>query len=136
MGLSRKRVVVGVGGGIAAYKAVLLVRALVKAGAEVRVVMTEAATRFVGPVTFTGLTGEAPVVDLWDPTYSGEVHVDLAKWGDVFVIAPATANVMARAAQGHADDALTATRSISTGRKNSSVCGSLRVREPSSGSVS
>ena len=71
--------------------------------------MTESAARFVGPVTFTGLTGRPPVTDLWDPSYAGEVHVELAGWADVMVVAPATANVIARAAQGLADDALTAT---------------------------
>jgi len=104
-----KNAVVGVTGGIAAYKAPLLVRALMRRGYEVRVVMTESAARFVGPVTFTGLTGRPPVTDLWDPSYAGEVHVELAGWADVMVVAPATANVIARAAQGLADDALTAT---------------------------
>lgn len=100
---------VGVSGGIAAYKAALLVRELMRRGHEVRVVMTQAATRFVGPVTFTGLTGEPPVVDLWDPSYAGEVHVELAAWADAMVIAPATATTMARAAAGIADGALGAT---------------------------
>ncbi len=103
------KVIVGVGGGIAAYKAALLVRELGRRGHTVKVVMTRAAQRFVGPVTFTGLTGEAPVVDLWDPSYAGEVHVELAAWADGLVVAPATANLMARAAHGIADDALTAT---------------------------
>lgn len=71
--------------------------------------MSAAATRFVGAITFTGLTGHSPVVDLWDPRYEGEVHVELAQWADVLVIAPATANVMARGVSGAADDALTAT---------------------------
>ncbi len=96
-------------GGVAAYKAPLLVRELARRGHEVRVVMTAAATRFVGPLTFTGLTGEAPVVDLWDARYDGEVHVELATWADALAVAPATANLMARAAAGIADDALTAT---------------------------
>jgi phosphopantothenoylcysteine decarboxylase/phosphopantothenate--cysteine ligase len=109
------RVVVGVGGGIAAYKSVLLVRALVKAGVEVRVVMTEAATRFVGAVTFTGLTGHAAVTDLWDPSYSGEIHVELGAWADAVVVAPATANLMARASAGMADDAVLATVACAKG---------------------
>jgi phosphopantothenoylcysteine decarboxylase/phosphopantothenate--cysteine ligase len=104
-----------VGGGIAAYKAVLLVRALVKAGAEVRVVMTEAATRFVGAVTFTGITGHPAVVDLWDPQYAGEIHVELGAWADAVVVAPATANLLARAAHGLADDAVLATVSCAKG---------------------
>lgn len=100
---------VGVGGGIAAYKAVVLVRELMRRGHSVKVAMTGAAQRFVGPVTFTGLTGEPPVVDLWDSRHSGEVHVDLAEWADAIVIAPATANVMARIAHGITDDPVTAT---------------------------
>src|SRR5690606_14668447 len=65
--------------------------------------------RFVGPITFAGLTGEPPVVDLWDARYAGEVHVDLAAWAEAIVVAPATANLIARIANGMSDDALTAT---------------------------
>ncbi len=100
---------VGVGGGIAAFKAVQLVRELMRRGAEVRVAMSPSAARFVGPVTFTGLTGTPPVLDLWDPHYAGEVHVELAAWAEAIVIAPATANMIARAAAGMADDAVLAT---------------------------
>lgn len=102
-------VIVGMGGGIAAYKAVSLVRELQRRGHAVKVVMTDAAQRFVGPVTLAGITGEAPVLDLWDARYAGEVHVDLASWADVVVIAPATANLIARMAAGIADDAVGAT---------------------------
>ncbi|HEY8429769.1 MAG TPA: bifunctional phosphopantothenoylcysteine decarboxylase/phosphopantothenate--cysteine ligase CoaBC [Sandaracinaceae bacterium] len=102
-------VVVGVGGGIAAYKAAVLVRELMRRGHAVRVAMTAAAQRFVGPVTFTGLTGEPPVIDLWDSRYAGEVHVDLARWADAIVVAPATANSIARIANGITDDPVTAT---------------------------
>jgi len=102
-------VLVGVTGGIAAYKAALLVRELMRRGHRVRVMMTKAATRFVGPVTFTGLTGEPPALDLWDAGHPGEVHVDLASWADVVVVAPATANVMARAVAGVADEVVTTT---------------------------
>lgn len=109
MTLSGKRIIVGVGGGIAAFKAVMLVRELSARGAELRVVMTKSAVRFVGPVTFTGITGRAPVIDLWDPSYAGEVHVELSGWADALVVAPATANLLARAASGMADDALLAT---------------------------
>ncbi len=109
MTLSGKQIVVGVAGGIAAYKAVELVRELGRRGASVRVVMTQAATRFVGAVTFTGITGRPPVIDLWDPAYAGEVHVELASWAHAIVVAPATANVLARSAAGMADDALLAT---------------------------
>lgn len=109
MSLRDKQIVVGVGGGIAAFKAVELVRELQRRGARVRVTMTTAATRFVGPVTFTGLTGTPPVVDIWDPSYAGEVHVELAAWAHALVIAPATANLLARAAHGLSDDAVLAT---------------------------
>lgn len=102
-------IVVGIGGGIAAYKAVVLVRELLRRGHAVRVVMTDAAQRFVGPVTLTGLTGEAPVIDLWDARYAGEVHVDLAAWAEAIAVAPATANLIARMAHGITDDALAAT---------------------------
>ncbi len=107
--LSGKQIVVGVGGGIAAFKAVQLVRELMRRGAQVRVVMSPSAARFVGPVTFTGLTGTPPVLDLWDPSYAGEVHVEFAAWAHAMVIAPATANMLARAASGMADDAVLAT---------------------------
>lgn len=115
MTLKGKRIVVGVGGGIAAFKAVALVRELLLRGAELRVVMTRSATRFVGPVTFTGITGRAPVLDLWNPGYGGEVHVELSAWADAMVVAPATANLMARAASGMANDALLATLSCMRG---------------------
>lgn len=103
------RIVVAVTGGIAAFKAVWVVRELGRRGHETRVVMSEAATRFVGPVTFTGITGHPPVVDLWDPSYAGEVHVELAAWADAMLVVPATANLLSRAASGQADDAVTTT---------------------------
>jgi phosphopantothenoylcysteine decarboxylase / phosphopantothenate---cysteine ligase len=111
MELIGSRVVVGVGGGIAAFKTVMLVRELLRRRAEVRVVMTRSATHFVGPATFTGLTGRPAVVDLWDPSYPGEVHVELGHWANAIVVAPATANLLSRAAAGMADDALLATLS-------------------------
>ncbi|MCA9581020.1 MAG: bifunctional phosphopantothenoylcysteine decarboxylase/phosphopantothenate--cysteine ligase CoaBC [Myxococcales bacterium] len=109
MGLTGKQIVVGIGGGIAAFKVVELVRELGRRGAAVRVVMTQAATQFVGPITFAGITGHPAVTDLWDPEYAGEVHVDLGGWADAMVVAPATANLIARAAHGLADDAVLAT---------------------------
>jgi len=111
MSLTGARVIVGVGGGIAAFKAAVLVRELQRRGAEVRVVMTAAGARFIGPATFTGLTGKPAVLDLWDASYPGEVHVELGQWAEVLVVAPATANLLARAAAGMADDALLATLS-------------------------
>lgn len=109
MSLLNSQIVVGIGGGIAAFKAVALVRELMQRGARVRVAMTPSATRFVGPITLTGLTGTPPVIDIWDASYAGEVHVELAAWAHALVIAPATANLLARAAGGFADDAVLAT---------------------------
>lgn len=115
MELAGKRIVVGISGGIAAYKALEVVRELQRRGAEVRVVMSESATRFVGAVTLTGLTGRPAVVDLWDPSYAGEVHVELGRWADAMVVCPATMNLLARVSRGHADDALTATLACMAG---------------------
>ena len=105
-GLAGRRVLLGVTGGIAAYKAVVLARLLLKAGAEVQVVMTAAATRFVGPDTFTALTGRKARTDVFEEP-ERVLHVRLAHEADVAVVAPATANVIARLAHGIADDALT-----------------------------
>jgi len=103
-----KTVVLGVTGCIAAYKACEIARALVRDGVRVKVVMTEAATRFVGPLTFRTLTGEPVVTSLWDdPAASRVFHVSLAEEADVFVVAPCTANVIAKLAHGRADDMLT-----------------------------
>ena len=106
--LKGRRVVVGVTGGIAAYKACDLVSRLKKRGAEVRVVLTEHACQFVRPLTFETLSGNQAYTDAFDRKY--EIgHVALAKWGDLFVVAPATANCMAKFAAGIADDLLTTT---------------------------
>lgn len=113
--LQGRNIVVGMGGGIAAYKAVALVRELMRRGADVKVAMTHSATRFVGPMTLTGLTGTPAVTDLWDPAYRGEVHVELGTWADAVVIAPATMNVLARAANGMADDVVLATLACARG---------------------
>jgi len=115
MSLQDKRLVVGIGGGIAAFKAVALVRELMRRGAEVRVVMTASATHFVGPITFAGLTGKPAVTDLWAEDYAGEVHVELGEWADAIVVAPATMNLISRAAVGQADDALLATLACARG---------------------
>lgn len=97
----------GVSGGIAAYKAALVARLLKTAGADVTVVLTEAATRFVGADTFAALTGKPAHTSLWERP--GEVlHVRLAREADVAVVVPATANVLAKLAHGHADDLLSA----------------------------
>jgi len=107
---SGKTVVVGVTGGIAAYKTCELVRALVKGGHRVKVVMTEAATRFVSPLTFRTLSAEPVTVSMWADAPEATVHhVSLAEEADVMVIAPCTANVLAKLACGRADDMLTTT---------------------------
>jgi len=108
------RVTVGVSGGIAAYKAAELVRALQRRGIEVHVVMTEAATRFVQPLTFAALTGHKVISTLWDESEGNEAtyestieHIGEAQWTEVLVVAPATANILAKFAQGIANDFLT-----------------------------
>lgn len=106
---STPTVVLGVTGCIAAYKACELARTLMRAGCRVKVVMTENATRFVGTATFRALTGEPVAVSLWDEPAARVHHISLAEEADVFVVAPATANVVAKIAQGRADDLLTTT---------------------------
>ena len=110
MRFTGKTVVLCVTGGIAAYKAADLTSKLRQAGAEVRVLMTESATQFISPMTFETLSGYRTVVDTFDRNFAWEVeHISLAKAADVFVIAPATANVIAKAAHGIADDMVTTT---------------------------
>lgn len=106
----QQTIVVGVTGGIGAYKACELVRDLMRRGFRVKVVMTEAATRFVTPLTFRTLTGEPVAVSLWaDEPESKVHHISLAEEADVVVLAPCTANVIAKLAHGRADDMLTTT---------------------------
>ncbi|MEA3302400.1 MAG: bifunctional phosphopantothenoylcysteine decarboxylase/phosphopantothenate--cysteine ligase CoaBC [Pseudomonadota bacterium] len=108
MNLTNRHLLLGVTGGIAAYKAAELARLLVKAGAEVQVVMTQAATRFVAPLTFEALTGNTVRTDLFDSAHEAAMgHIELARWADLVVVAPATADFMARLAVGRADDLLT-----------------------------
>ena len=107
-GFSAKHIVLGVTGGIAAYKACELARAMMRAGADVQVVMTQAATAFVGPMTFQALTGHPVRIALLDPAAeAGMGHIELARWADLVVIAPCTANTLATLAAGRADDLLT-----------------------------
>jgi phosphopantothenoylcysteine decarboxylase/phosphopantothenate--cysteine ligase len=106
--LAGRRVVLGVSGGIAAYKAAELCRQLVKAGADVRVVMTRAAREFVTPLTFQTLSGHPVGTELFDLTQESEIgHIKLAQDAELVVIAPATANVIGKLAGGLADDLLT-----------------------------
>ena len=108
--LKGKTVLLGVTGGIAAYKAAALASALVKLHANVEVVMTENATKFITPLTFEQLTGRRTIVDTFDRNFSHQVeHISLADRTDLVIIAPATANVCAKLAHGMADDMLTTT---------------------------
>ncbi len=105
--LDGKRLLLGVTGGVAAYKAAELARELQRAGARVQVVMTAAATRFVTPVTFQALTGEPVFVDQWDARIDDNMgHIELSRGVDAILVAPATADFLARSAQGLADDLL------------------------------
>ena len=105
--LSGKTIVLGVTGGVAAYKAAELARLLVKAGAEVDVVLTEAGAHFVGAATFQALTGRPVWSDLWDPRQQrGMGHIDLTRGADAILIAPASADFLAKIVQGRADDLL------------------------------
>ena len=107
--LKGRTVVVAVGGGIAAYKAVELVRLLTKADAQVRVVMTPRAREFVGPLTFQALSGRPVMTDLFDLTQESEIgHIQVADRADLVIVAPATASLLARMAAGMADCPVTA----------------------------
>src|SRR5699024_6694226 len=102
-----KHIVLGITGSIAAYKAAILTHGLVEAGAQVRVVMTAAATRFIAPLTLQALSGHAVRTSLWDEAAElGMGHIELARWADAVVVAPAAADTLARMAQGRADDLL------------------------------
>ncbi len=106
--MAARRILLGVTGGIAAYKSAELVRLLKKAGHEVRVVMTRGAEAFVTPLTFQALSGEPVRTSLLDPeAEAGMGHIELAKWADQLIVAPASADFIARFAQGMADDLLT-----------------------------
>lgn len=109
MTVSDKHILLGVTGGIAAYKAVELLRLMKKAGARVTVAMTEAAGHFVGRTTFEVLSENPVVSDLWTDTQSSVTHIDVASSAHAAVVAPATANCIAKLAHGIADDALTTT---------------------------
>ncbi len=107
--LTNKRILLGVTGSIAAYKAAIVARALIKEGAETKVILTSGGARFVGAATFAGITQNPVLSDMFAPDMQGELHVDLAARADLIVVAPATADILARFAGGRADDLLTAT---------------------------
>ena len=101
------RILLGVTGGIAAYKSAELVRRLIDRGAEVQVVMTDAAQRFITPVTFQAVSGRPVRSDLWDSAAEAAMgHIELARWAQLVLIAPASADFIARLAGGRADDLL------------------------------
>jgi phosphopantothenoylcysteine decarboxylase/phosphopantothenate--cysteine ligase len=107
MTLKGKKLLLGITGGVAAYKAAQLARLLAKEGADVRVAMTEAATRFVTPVTLQALTGQTVWTDLWDPRVRDNMgHIELSRDRELIVVAPATADFLAKLAGGLADDLL------------------------------
>jgi phosphopantothenoylcysteine decarboxylase/phosphopantothenate--cysteine ligase len=108
--IRQRRVLLGVTGGIAAYKVAELARALIRNNVEVQVAMTEAGTRFVTPATFQALTGKPVVTDLWDASFpNGMAHIELSRGADAIVIAPASADFLAKLAHGLADDLLSTT---------------------------
>jgi len=107
MALNGKRVLLGLTGGVAAYKAAMLTRLLVKAGVDVRVVMTEAAKRFIGPVTLQALSGQPVYTDPWDARIADNMgHIELSRDRDLILVAPASADFLAKVANGLADDLL------------------------------
>ena len=102
-----KSLVLGITGGIAAYKAAELVRLLIKANIEVQVVMTEAATQFITPMTMQALSGKPVFVGMWDSSIdNGMPHIELSRKADAILIAPATAEFVAKLLHGRADDLL------------------------------
>ncbi|HFD88328.1 MAG TPA: bifunctional phosphopantothenoylcysteine decarboxylase/phosphopantothenate--cysteine ligase CoaBC [Gammaproteobacteria bacterium] len=108
MSLRNRNIILGITGGIAAYKSAELTRLLVKAGARVQVVMTRSAEAFITPLTLQALSGREVRTALFDPAHEAAMgHIELARWADVILIAPASANTLARLAHGMADDLLT-----------------------------
>lgn len=107
--LFNRNILLGVSGGIAAYKSAELVRQLQELGASVRVIMTRGAQEFITPLTLQALSGHPVHTDLLDAeAEQGMGHIELARWADLLLIAPATADILARLASGRADDLLTA----------------------------
>ena len=106
--LEKKNIILGISGGIAAYKSVELLRLLTKQGADVRVLMTGNACRFVGPLTFEALSGKAVCTHLFEEGHNASIgHIAWAKDAGAVIVAPATANIIGKMAGGIADDALT-----------------------------
>ncbi len=106
-GIESKNIILGVTGGIAAYKSLELLRLLKKAGANVRVIMTQNATRFVGPLSFEALSGQPVCTSLFEKSDDATIrHIEWAESADAVIVAPATANMVGKLAHGLADDAL------------------------------
>ena len=114
--MTSNRVLIGIGGGIAAYKVCEVVSALAKSGIEVRAILTDAAGEFITPLTVTTLCRHPAYTDkdFWQPTHGRPLHIELGEWAEVFVIAPLTANTLAKLAHGFADNLLTNTVLAST----------------------
>src|SRR5690625_2719668 len=108
--IKNKKVLLGVSGGIAAYKACDLTSKLTQHGADVRVMMTESATKFVSPLTFQALSRNPVYIDTFDEKDPNKIaHIDVADWAEIAIIAPATANIIGKMANGIADDMLSTT---------------------------
>lgn len=108
MKIKSSKILICVTGGIAVYKICTLVNFLIKEEAEVKVIMTEAATKFVSPLTFQSLTNKTVEYNLWDDSKYGNIeHIQLAHWPDIVIIAPATANTIAKIANGISDNLVT-----------------------------
>jgi phosphopantothenoylcysteine decarboxylase / phosphopantothenate---cysteine ligase len=109
--LSGRKILIGVGGGIAAYKVATLVSALAKSGADVRVILTTAAEQFVTALTFATLSRQRAYTDrdFWQPEHGRPLHIELGEWAELFILAPLTANTLAKLAYGMADNLLTNT---------------------------
>lgn len=123
--LKNKKILLGITGGIAAYKAAYLASALVKRGADVHVVMTDHATKLVGPATFWGITGNDVITDLFEPPKKHEiVHISVSESADLMLIAPATANIIGKLASGIADDMLTTMALVA---RRIAVCPAMNV---------
>ena len=109
MSLSSKKIILGITGSIAAYKSAVLTRLIVKAGAEVRVIMTTSASEFITPLTLSVLSKNAVITDLQSDSGTWNNHVELGLWADLMLIAPASANSIAKMATGQCDNMLLAT---------------------------
>ncbi len=117
--MTAQHFLLGVTGGVAAYKSAELVRLLIKAGHSVEVAMSESATRFVSPVTFQALSGRPVYTDLWDSRPDNNMaHIELTRRADGFLIAPATADVLARLAHGQCNDLITPLAAARWGQKS------------------